>query len=208
MVAFNIECTIFEVGEGVPERRFNAPLTALTGETGSGKSTVLEAVWWTLGVDGMKLMRAAAACARVGFAARIGASRWRITRSTTHPKDDVAFTNVTTGVEEQHPVKGSESRRSAADVFQDLLGIPRLGTGRTRVTLDLLQPWIYARQASLPTYYLGGQGKEQRVAVRRVLLGADDETVDALRQDSTDKSKKVAIGDEPGEEDPSGPRGA
>lgn len=190
MVALNIEFAVFEVGDGVQERRFNAPLTALTGETGSGKSTLLEAMWWTLGVDRTKLMHAAAACARVGFTAHIGGSRWRITRSTTDPKEDVAFTNITTGVEEQHPVKGSEARRSAADVFQDLLGIPRLGTGRTRVTLDLLQPWIYARQDSLPTHYLGGQGKEQRVSVGRVLLGADDETIDALRQDSTDKTKK------------------
>ncbi|MEU1371926.1 ATP-binding protein [Streptomyces sp. NPDC005803] len=190
MVAFNIETAFFEVAEGAPERRFNAPLTALTRETSSGKSTLLEAIWWTLGVDHTKLMRAAAACARIGFTARIGPPQWRITRSTTNPQDDVAFTNITTGVEEQHPVKGGESRRAAADAFQDLLGIPRLGTGRTRVTLDLLQPWIYARQDSLPTQYLGGQGKEQRVCVGRVLLGADHKTVDALRQDSADKTKK------------------
>ncbi|MEV0280147.1 hypothetical protein AB0I22_27670 [Streptomyces sp. NPDC050610] len=102
----------------------------------------------------------------------------------------MSFTNETLGVEERHPVKRSESRRSAADVFQDFLGIPRLGAGRTCVTLELLIPWIYARQRNLPNDYLDGQGKEQRIAVGRVLLGADDETVDALRQEAGSKAKE------------------
>ncbi|MEU6350705.1 AAA family ATPase [Streptomyces sp. NPDC047072] len=190
MVGFSIERASFDVDGVVQERRFDAPVTALIGETESGKSTLLEAVWWALGVEGAKLMSAAAACGSLGFTARFGNSRRRITRSTTDPTQDIVFTDVTTGVAEPHPVKRTESRRSAADVFQDLLGVPRLGTGRTRVTLDLLVPWLYARQRGLPNDYLGGQGKEQRIAVGRVLLGADDETVDALRQESAARTKK------------------
>ncbi|MEU5599487.1 hypothetical protein [Streptomyces sp. NPDC020298] len=140
--------------------------------------------------DGMKLMSAAAACSRIGFTARLRGSRWRLTRSTMNRAEDVSFTNIMLGTEERHPVKRRELQRSAADVFQDLLGIPRLGTGRTRVTLDLMIPWIYARQRDLPNDYLGRQSKEQRIAVGRVLLGADDETVDALRQESGSKTKK------------------
>ncbi|MEU0715769.1 AAA family ATPase [Streptomyces lavendulocolor] len=188
MVAFNIECASFEVNEAMQERQFDAPLTALTGETRSGKSTLLEALWWTLGVGGMRLMTAAASCSRIGFTARIGEKRWRIMRSTVNQREDVTFTDVTLGVKEHHPVKRSESRRSAADAFQDLLGIPRLGAGKSRVTMDLLIPWLYARQRHLPNDYVGGQSKEQRIAVVRVLLGADDETVDALRQESASKT--------------------
>ena len=190
MVGFCIECALFEVDGVMQERRFKAPLTALTGETHSGKSTLLEAVWWALGVVGMQLMPAAAVCGRVGFEVRVGGSWWRITRSTVDRAEDVNFTNVTLGIEEHHPVKRNESRQSAADVFQDLLGIPRLGAGRTRVTLDLLIPWLYARQRDLPNDYLGGQSKDQRIAVGRVLLGADDVTVDALRRDSAGKTKR------------------
>ncbi|WP_326681544.1 hypothetical protein [Streptomyces sp. NBC_01237] len=190
MVTLNVECELFEVDGVVHELRFGAPMAALTGETRSGKSTVLEVLGWTLGVDGAKLMSAAAACSRVGFVARIGGSRWRITRSTVDRSQDVSFTHSTLGTEEHHPVKRSEARRSAADVFQDLLGIPRLGAGRTRVTLDLLMPWFYARQRDLPNDYLGGQSKEQRSAVGRVLLGADDETVDALRQEAAGRTKE------------------
>ncbi|TBO59416.1 hypothetical protein EYS09_12235 [Streptomyces kasugaensis] len=190
MVTLNVECGLFEVDGVVHELRFDAPLTALAGETRSGKSTVLEVIWWVLGVDGARLMTAAAACSRVGFVACIGESRWRITRSTVDRAEDVVFTHGTLGTEERHPVKRSESRRSAADAFQDLLGIPRLGTGRTRVTLDLLVPWFYARQRDLPNDYLGRQSKEQRIAVGRVLLGADDEAIDALRQEAGAKRKK------------------
>ncbi|MFD3518609.1 hypothetical protein [Streptomyces sp. NPDC058657] len=190
MVTLIVECALFEVDGAVHELRFGAPLSALTGETRSGKSTVLEALVWTLGVDGAKLMTAAATCSRVGFIARIGGSRWRITRSTVDRAGDVSFIHGTLGTEEHHPVKRTESRRSAADVFQDLLGVPRLGAGRTRVTLDLLMPWFYARQRDLPNDYLGRQSKEQRTAVGRVLLGADDETVDTLRQEAADRKKK------------------
>lgn len=186
-VALNMECGLFEVDETVHELRFDAPLTALTGESRSGKSTLLESLMWTLGVGGARLMSAAAACTRVGFVARIGDVRWRITRGTASA--DVVFEHVSLGTEERHPVKRSETRRSAADVFQDLLGIPRLGVGKAQVTMDLLAPWIYARQRDLPNNYLGGQGKQQRIAVGRVLLGADDASVDALRQDAAAKAK-------------------
>ncbi|MFC5724879.1 hypothetical protein ACFP1Z_32505 [Streptomyces gamaensis] len=190
MATFNVEYALFEVDGVMHKRRFEAPMTALTGETRSGKSTLLEALWWTLGVEGMKLMAAAASCSCIGFTACVGTTRWRITRSTVNPSQDVLFTNITRGTDEHHPVRRSESRRSAADVFQDLLGIPRLGAGRTRVTLELLIPWLYARQRDLPNHYLGRQDKEQRIAVGRVLLGADDETVDALRQEYGSKTKK------------------
>ncbi|OKK05330.1 hypothetical protein AMK09_37870 [Streptomyces sp. CB02488] len=102
----------------------------------------------------------------------------------------MSFAQGTLSLPEHHPVKRSDSRRSAADYFQDLLGIPRLGAGRTRVTLDLLVPWFYARQRDLPNYYLGRQSKEQRTAVGRVLLGADDVTVDALRQEFGARKKE------------------
>ncbi|MEU2120159.1 hypothetical protein ABZ567_32035 [Streptomyces sp. NPDC016459] len=190
MVTLNIECMLFEVDGVVHEVRLDAPLPVLTGVTRSGKSTALEAVWWTLAVENAKLMAAAAMCGRVGFVARIGGDRWRITRSTADRKEDVSFARGPLNAEELHPVKRSDSRRSAADVFQDLIGIPRLGAGRTRVTLDLLVPWLYARQRDLPNDYLGRQSREQRIAVGRVLLGADDETVDALRQESGDKKKQ------------------
>ncbi|MEE1798139.1 hypothetical protein PUR57_05515 [Streptomyces sp. JV176] len=190
MVTLHIECGLYEVDGVVHELRFGAPLTALTGETRSGKSTVLEGIWWTLGVGTARLMPAAAACGRVGFVARIEGSRWRITRSTVDRAQDVLFTHGTLGAEERHPVKRSESRRSAADVFQDLMGVPRLGAGRARVTLELLVPWFYAHQRDLPNYYLGRQDKEQRIAVGRVLLGADDEAVDALRQESAGTKRK------------------
>ncbi|MEU7018794.1 hypothetical protein AB4225_35965 [Streptomyces sp. 2RAF24] len=58
------------------------------------------------------------------------------------------------------------------------------------MTLDLLVPWLYARQRDLPNDYLGRQGKDQRIAVGRVLLGSDDHTVDALRQDADIKKKE------------------
>ncbi|MET9660680.1 hypothetical protein [Streptomyces sp. NPDC006510] len=83
-----------------------------------------------------------------------------------------------------------DSCRSADDTFQDLLGIPRLHAGATRVTLDLLIPWLYVRQRDLPNDYLGRQSKEQRIAVARVLLGADDEIVDPLRQEAAVRAKK------------------
>ncbi|MGW4506915.1 hypothetical protein ACWENO_20010 [Streptomyces sp. NPDC004436] len=190
MITLNIECMLFEVGGLVSEVRLDAPLPALTGVTRSGKSTALEAaVWWVLAVENVKLMDAAAMCGRVGFVARINGERWRITRSTTDRKEDVSFTCGALNTEERHPVKRSDSRRSAADVFQDLLGIPRLGAGRTRVTLDLLVPWLYARQRDLPSDYLGRQSKEQRIAVGRVLLGADDQAVDELRQEADARKK-------------------
>ncbi|UKL04205.1 ATP-binding protein [Streptomyces sp. NBU3104] len=195
MVTLGVECALFEIGGTVHEIRFDAPLTALTGETRSGRSTVFEGLWWAVGVSGMKLMDAAAACDRIGFVARIGGTRWQILRSTEPQARDVSFTNVALGITEDHPVKGSESHRSAADVFQDLLGVPRLGKGRTRVTLDLLVPWLYARQRDLPNDYIGRQGKDQRIAVVRVLLGADDETVDALRQESATRTKKWKTAD-------------
>ncbi|MEV0280146.1 ATP-binding protein [Streptomyces sp. NPDC050610] len=44
MILFNIECAVFEIDGVVLERRFDAPLTALAGETESGKSTLLEAL--------------------------------------------------------------------------------------------------------------------------------------------------------------------
>ncbi len=190
VVTLNIECMVFDIDGAVHELGLNAPLPALTGETKSGKSTVLEALWWTLGIDGAKLMWAAALCSRIGFVARIGRARWRITRSTVDQAEDVLFIHDVLGIKERHPVKRSQARRSAADVYQDLLGIPRLGAGRTRVTLDLLTPWFYARQRDLPNVYLGGQEKDRRIAVGRVLLGADDPTVDALRQDSAAKAKE------------------
>jgi len=189
VVAFSIEQASFDVEAVVRERWFDAPVVVLSGESQSGKSTLLESVWWVVGVESVKLMPAAAACDSLGFTARFGDARWRITRSTADLTQDVVFTDAMTGAEERHPVKRTESRRSAADVFQDLLGIPRLGTGRTRVTLELLVPWLYARQSSLPNSYLDGQKKEQRVAVGRVLLGADDETVDTLRRECADRTK-------------------
>ncbi|MFD6331655.1 hypothetical protein ACFWGI_19045 [Streptomyces niveus] len=191
MVAVNIECALFEVDGVMRERRFGAPLTALTGETLSGKSTVLEVVWWTLGVRGMRLMQAAAERGRVGFVARIGGERWQITRSTADRAKEVTFTRGAQGTDNQdHPVNRSASRRSAADVFQDLIGIPRLGAGSNRVTMDLLIPWLYARQADLPNHYIGNQSEAERVAVLRVLLGANDETVDMLRQEADSANKK------------------
>ncbi|MGW1469018.1 hypothetical protein ACWCPT_32320 [Streptomyces sp. NPDC002308] len=150
---------LFEVDGVWREVKLDAPLPALTGVSGTGKSTTLEVVWWTLAVESARLMDAAALCSRVGFVARIGGERWQVTRSTVDRKEDVSFAQGTS-LPEHHPVKGSGSRRSAADYFQDLLGIPRLGAGRTRVTLDLLVPWLYARQRALPNDYLGRQSKE------------------------------------------------
>jgi len=190
VVGFSIERTSFDVDTVVRDLLFDAPLIALTGETKSGKSTLLEAMWWVVGVEGVKLMPAAAECEALGFTARFGDTKWRITRNPADLKQDIVFTHVTTGVDERHPVKRTQSRRSASDVFQDLMGIPRLGAGRTRVTLELLLPWLYADQRSLSNHYLGGQSKEQRIAVGRVLLGAVDETVDALRQEAANKSKE------------------
>ncbi|MFI0234858.1 hypothetical protein [Streptomyces sp. NPDC017086] len=190
MVTLNIECFLFEVDGVKHEVRLDAPLPALTGVTSSGKSTVLESVWWVLGVEHAKVMDAVLMCSRVGFVARIGRERWEVVRSTEGRQEDVVFTRGTLGVPERHPVKRSESQRSAADVFQDLLGVPRLGAGRSRVTLDKLVPWFYARQRDLPNVYLGGQGKEERTAVGRALLGADDEMVDALRQEDDTRTKE------------------
>ncbi|MER5501882.1 hypothetical protein ABT096_32410 [Streptomyces sp. NPDC002561] len=190
VVTLNIEGMLFEVDGVWHEVKLDAPLPALTGVSGTGKSTTLEVVWWTLAVESAKLMDAAALCSRVGFVARIGGERWRVTRSTVDRKEDVSFAQSTLSLPEHHPVKRSDSRRSAADYFQDLLGIPRLGAGRTRVTLDLLVPWLYARQRDLPNDYLGRQSKEQRTAVGRVLLGADDVTVDALRQEFGARKKE------------------
>ncbi|MGX9923551.1 AAA family ATPase [Streptomyces sp. NPDC002248] len=185
--SFNIEGALFGVG-GVEEVvDFGAPLPILVGETDSGKSTVFEAMWWVLGVGPKKLQKAASACGSVGFVARIDGVRWRITRSTAPGAKEVCFARGS--IEEFHPVKGSATSRSAADVFQDLLGVPRLGSGKTRVTMDLLLPWLYAGQGDLGTYYLSQQSSEARIAVCRVLLGANDAGVEELRQRFAEKER-------------------
>lgn len=51
------------------------------------------------------------------------------------------------------------------------------------------------RQRALPNDYIGRQGMDQRIAVVRVLLGADDETVDALRQEPATRTKEWKTAD-------------
>ena len=182
--SWSLESLQFKVGGEWRSVRFPAALTVLRGETRSGKSTFVECVPYALGLAS-QLTSAVAACDEIRLVVRIEGVRWQITRSAGNPRAAISHLDLSTnrGTEVLYPVTAEEGRASAADAVQDLLGIPRLGAGKTAVTLEHLAPWFYLRQADIGDRYLGGLTAAQRTVVGRTLLGVHDDALEALRRE-------------------------
>ena len=174
----------FLVGEVWQERRYSAPLTLLSGESGAGKSAGLEVLWYAVGPTSVRVMPAVRSCACVRVVFRVDDVRWQATRSAASSGGEVEFVNLSDPGQPPmpFPVAGRNGQQSAADFFQELLGIPLLGSAAARLGMTQLLPWLYLRQATLTTQYLGGLSSAQRRLAGRTLLGAHDAAVERLRE--------------------------
>lgn len=174
-------------------RAFTGPLMLVAGESGAGKSTGLESQWYALGLSGMKIMPAVQSYQQVRLTFRVDAVRWRATRSAQHSGGSVEFENLSDSNQRpvQCPVSGGKNGElSAAEFVQDLLGIPRVGTGASRLGMEQVLPWLYLRQATIATSYLAGNSATQRKLTGRTLLGAHDAQVEMLRARAADTRKR------------------
>ncbi|WP_414166390.1 hypothetical protein ACMATS_00315 [Streptoverticillium reticulum] len=182
--ALAVECHEFEVEGAWVSRFFTGPMVLVAGESGAGKSTGLESQWYAVGLNCTKVMPAVRACERVRLTFQIGTVRWRATRSARSSAGTVEFENLSEPGQPpvRCPVKpGRSGELSAAEFFQDLLGVPRIGTGPGRLTMEDILPWMYIQQTTIAVSYLGGLSPARRRLAGRTLLGAHDAQVEALR---------------------------
>lgn len=187
-----VEGQEFEVEGTWVSRSFAGPMVLVAGESGAGKSTGLEAQWYAVGLTCTRAMPAVRACERTRLTLQIDTMRWRATRSARSTAGVVEFENLTDAGQPpvRCPVKGGKNGEpSAAEFFQDLLGIPRIGTGPGRLAMVDVLPWMYIQQATIAISYLGGLSPARRRLAGRTLLGAHDAQVEALRS-RADQARK------------------
>ncbi|MFC1421293.1 hypothetical protein [Streptacidiphilus cavernicola] len=182
--SYIVESEQFLVGDVWQGHRYSSPLTLVVGESGAGKSAGLEVLWYAVGLTSVKVMPAVRSCACVRVVFRIDDVRWQVTRSTQSTGGEVEFVNLSDAGRPAVPVPvtGKNGQQSAAEFFQELLGIPLLGHAAGRLGMTQLLPWMYLRQATLTTQYLGGLSSAQRRLAGRTLLGAHDAAVERLRE--------------------------
>ncbi|MEV7282974.1 hypothetical protein AB0O01_00115 [Streptomyces sp. NPDC093252] len=183
--SFIIERHEFEVQGSWVGQVFSGVVTLLVGCSGSGKSTGFESLLYPLGLNSGKIMHAVRSCTQVRLVFRVGGTRWQATRPAAHRGGHVSFENLSdpTVGEVRRPVaRGRGGEPSASEFVMELLGIPLLGSGGSRVGLAEVERWMSLRQSTIATAYLGGGSDAVRRLTGRVLLGLHDEHTDALQQ--------------------------
>ncbi|GGM86273.1 AAA family ATPase [Dactylosporangium sucinum] len=193
--AFRLNSVVLDTVEGPVRYAFPADLTILAGPTGVGKTTLLEAIKYGFGGDGMLAPVVAESVNDISIDVSIGDARYLLVRSVDPGKHrNVRVTDLRT--QERLPDHSTELDQSPnlSSLLMSELGFAgdmraaaRTGTSTnagTRITFADIFSFLYVPQSDMnrdiarsQEQYLGAKRK----AVFELLFGLTDEHILALR---------------------------
>ncbi|SCD66431.1 hypothetical protein GA0115253_1013243 [Streptomyces sp. Termitarium-T10T-6] len=164
-----------------------APAWAVTGPVGSGTSTVLEALFYAVGLNkgDVAVMPPVKALKELEVRCTIGGVSWSISRVTASNTVTFREAGGTARRVEAFPATGKSGRPTAGDFLLELLGVADARRGTARLGLPQLARAMYLQEATIATHYLGGLGTEERKLLFDVLLGLRDREVQRLEDEHT-----------------------
>jgi hypothetical protein len=167
------------------ERRFTAPVCAVTGPVGSGTSTAVECLFYVLGLSkgDVAEMPPMTACKELQLLCTISGVPWNISRTPTGNTVIFREAGNSPGRVAPFPVTSKNGKPCAGDFMLELLGIPRTQRGNTRLGLPQLMHAMYLQEGTISTHFLGGLGTEERKLLFDVLLGLRDEELQRLEDE-------------------------
>lgn len=202
---FRLNAVTLDTVEGPVNYAFPADLTILAGPTGVGKTTLLEAIKFGLGCDGMLAPVITATVNDVGIDVTVGTERYLIVRSVDPIKRrKVRVTDLKTHERLQDHGADVRDSPSVSGLLMRSLGFAEdmRAAARTagstnagaRITFADIFSYLYVPQADMNRDIARSQDTyltPKRKAVFELLFGLTDERLLALRSDLTDLNRQV-----------------
>jgi hypothetical protein len=190
-VLFSAESLELQVGRKWHIRELPDPLVLVLGPVGTGKSSLCEVFWYTLGLPATLVPAVANHVFSTRVTIRIGSRRLRferlIRRGDSAPVRIYDLDQATsTGT---FPVTRGAEQPSISDFLMDALGIPRVplpGGSDHELTFEHVQSVLYLGQARIANSLFGRDRTvlhPHQVIVLDVLLGAYNPQVSEMRRE-------------------------
>jgi hypothetical protein len=194
-------------GKSVFDQAFKLGLNVLSGENGSGKTTVADFIFFALGGEPRSWREAALKCDYVYAEVRLNGNTATLRREVTNERQrplaikwNSLESALTTGDEgwELYPYAAKGEKSSFSQVLFTALGIPEVHPDKTsRITIHQLLRLLYVDQTTaFDELFVHEQfdSYQTREAVGELLFGVYDQTVylNRLRMRDLDSRKKAS----------------
>jgi hypothetical protein len=207
---FRLESVRIDTTAGAVTYDFPGDLTVLAGDTGVGKTSLLELIKFGLGGDGLIAPVVANHVAEVHLTVRVGRSRFQLTRPISERgRRQVRVVDLITGEQlPDHPVGSTATRtddeQTISDLLMTALGLPTdlraaaAGTSNrpgARITFSDVFRYMYVPQSAI-NQAVAGSGESyyqpKRRAVFELLFGLTRPEILDLRSRLNELNSQVA----------------
>lgn len=210
-MTFRIESVLIDTTGGAVTYDFPGDLTVLAGDTGVGKTSLLELIKFGLGGDGLIAPVVANHVAEIHLTIRVGLSRFQLSRPISEQgRKLVRVVDLITGDQLPDHMVGprttqSDEEKTISDLLMTALGLPTdlraAATGAStgsgaRITFNDIFRYMYVPQAAI-NQSVAGSGENyyqpKRRAVFELLFGLTRPEILGLRSRLNELKNQVSI---------------
>lgn len=195
---------IVKSGKRVYDQQFHAGVNIIRGDNGTGKSTIMDFIFYSLGGTLRTWTKESLLCERVYCEAELNGKVLTLQRDISEneqnpmsiydgPFEKSTKDSVNWAI---YPQRRSESKISYSQLLFDYLSLPQHKTEEyANITMHQILRLIYVDQITATNKILREESQYDnrniRKAVGELLLGLDDLNAHGLRQDLISKSKQL-----------------